>query len=917
MSVKRQQQLLGQQRLDLPYFRALESSICNDFDVLAGKMLAGTWALVLKGFAIDMTGAVGNPASSVEVVVGDSMLMHYGASESGTIFSVPAGQANEQLISTNTNVSGSWTANAINFVGLDLRRTADDSTSDTAQFLEPTTNQEIPKTLPMARTLNYRFVISTTDFAGQPNVLPIAQVTTDANNAVTAVADCRNMMFRLGSGGDAPDNQYFYAWPGTRKENTSGDVFAGGDKGIADMKTWMDATMTRLWELGGGEFWYSATADRNVNMIWTGATFTNGENFEWVGGANLHWKGLKFLFDNSTGYYNDVKDQTVNSAGLTDMADGECIYVDLDRTTNRTGGTALQAYKTTLVSMGPGSIPGARQILAWRIGTAVYTRNWRYAVGTTFLPATTTSLGVVELNQTPASAPTPKVVSIMAGGGIEVDSDAGGGGAPTVAVKGVGGTNSAGATGGVGGLFLGGGSDTGDGGVGVWGTGGLQKTLAFDPLTGYSALGGHFQGGQADGANVPGGNGLRSTGGSGQAGNAAGGFGGILLGGNGFGNGNGGLGARGSGGTAFGTGIGGTGLAGYGGVGDATGYSGPGVYGQGALQKNAAYNPTNVLSYFSGVGIEGRGGNGSGANVPAATGVLGIGGSGGAGNANAGYGGVFFGGTAFGAGAPGNGVYGIGGPDDGSFGVLGTSNAANGHGVKGTATGTGTGIIGVSSGGASGAGVRGDSAGTAPAVYGSNTGGGPAVKGAGGWAEVPATYDFRYTTARTGYIMITAAEFHTDGQTNQAVLAMNLLGAGPGYRPAWAGVGGGTSYVYADVHLPRAATVREINVHYKNAGAGARTPQVWVSQLQYDTAGTGGLTGLDIYKNTVTVADPSDGWVTIAEGSLTNKTVPTGDTNTDQATGTVMIRLELPASVNISVSAVRIKYDYSHVDLPL
>jgi hypothetical protein len=281
--INRQTNFLGQMRVDVPHLRALESSVAADFDVLGGEVLAGRQPLVVKGFKVNMTGAVGVAASALQVQVAGSLILHHGASVSGSVFSVPDDRADEVLSSTNPRVSGSFTASQTNYVGVDLSRSADDDTSDTVQFLDADSKKEVAKTVPLARTLDYRFVISTTDFTSQPNVLPIAKVVTDSANNVVSVADARNLMFRLGSGGDSPDNQHEFPWNGTRYENTGGDVFSGGDKAPESFKDWMDAVMTRLWEIGGGEFWYSATADRNVTMIWTGTTFTNGENFEWDG----------------------------------------------------------------------------------------------------------------------------------------------------------------------------------------------------------------------------------------------------------------------------------------------------------------------------------------------------------------------------------------------------------------------------------------------------------------------------------------------------------------------------------------------------------------------------------------------------------------------------------------------------------
>jgi hypothetical protein len=456
MAIKRQQNWLGQQRVDVPHLRTTESAIAADFDLLAGRMIAGKMALVLKGYNLITTGALGAPATSLKLRTAGGMLMHYGASEAGTIFGTSDTAADEQLSAINPKVTGSFTASQTNFIGLDLSRSADDTTADNVQFLEPVSDGEISKTVPLGRTLDVRLVISASDFSSQPTVLPLAKVVTDASNNVSSIQDARQMMFRLADGGDSPNTFSAYTWPGTRAENTTGDVFSGGDKSIADLKTWMDSIMTRLWEVGGGERWYSATADRNVTLVWINPTFTNGENYEFVA-SNLHWKGIRMLFDNSTGYLNDINDQTGNSPGLTDLVNGECLYVDLDRTkfhvqawtittayavgdyvfndTDKAyictvagtsagaggptgtgtaivdgGGTLrwdyvgpgagkLTAAKAPLASLGSPLIPGQRQILAWRVGSAVYTRGWRYPIGTLFIPATTTAQGVVKISR--------------------------------------------------------------------------------------------------------------------------------------------------------------------------------------------------------------------------------------------------------------------------------------------------------------------------------------------------------------------------------------------------------------------------------------------------------------------------------------------------------------------------------------
>ncbi len=185
MSILRQFNFLGQERIDVSHFRSLESSIAADVDVLAGRSLAASKPLVVRGFNIAMAGAIGALATTLQVVVADGIFFNINATESGTFFWVPSTRAPETLNSTNPNVTGSFTANQTNYIGVDLIRSADVTTSDLAKFLDAGTLLEISKNVPLGRTLNYRFVISTSAFSTQSNICPIAQVVTNASNIVT------------------------------------------------------------------------------------------------------------------------------------------------------------------------------------------------------------------------------------------------------------------------------------------------------------------------------------------------------------------------------------------------------------------------------------------------------------------------------------------------------------------------------------------------------------------------------------------------------------------------------------------------------------------------------------------------------------------------------------------------------------
>jgi len=862
MSVLRQLNILGSMRLDVPHLRSVESSIAADFDVVAGRVQAGERALVVRGFTLTNFTA-GTMATSLQLVTADGILYNMNASEAGTFLWVPADRDVEILNSaTNARVDGSFAAGQVNYIGLDLRRTADATTSDLVQFLDPNTLLENPKTVPLGRTLDYRIVISTTPFSASPNLVPIAKVVTDANSNVSAatysVQDARNIMWRLGSGGDFPNRYSSFNWAQNRTESVSGPtVFTGGDKAIESQKDWMDAIMTRLWELGGGENWYSGTADRNVKMVrHPGLTFAStGDNFEWVA-SNLHWQGLRVVFDNAnTGgvYYNSVVDQLGDLAGKTDLADGECIYVDI----GRTGNVGVTAQKSTLQALSVPSTPGSRYVLAWRVNGNIYTRDAAWPVNVLLMqPATEYVAGAVRLNGAPnpthAGAGVPTVVTLDANNSIVIGAGAYFVGGSATAITGTGGASNGtglagfgggtigigvygegGSTGGWGGYFKGGGSGTGivgegsvsggmgvtglgtigqngvygssDTGTGVYGSSGTSGIASFGVYgqgnsvtatgvyaNGYTAsVAGNFAGGLA--FNARGGDGYSSGG----AGTVVGGDGGYLFGGNG--NSSSGV-----------SGAGGWGAWMQGGIGGATGTRGAG--GRGATIVGGAGGGSGATQGAGGVAVVAVGG--AGGTAGAGWGIYARGGSGSGIGTSGGTAGVFAGGDH--ADTPGIGINVVGGNTTTGGGAGATAATFTGGVVTGgIPTGNGgTGIVtvggakaGFGSGGTGISATGGAGGGTGVIANGGSNGGvGLSATGGGNANAINATTAGTGTgiavtkTGATGSgVDISMGATTTGHGTSIATIAgsagrgINIVtaGTGSGIRIATSGAGNG------------------------------------------------------------------------------------------------------------------------------
>ena len=734
-------------------------------------------------------------------------------------------------------------------------------------FKDPLTGELTQELTNIGEVLTYRIVVGSTPFSAQSNVVPIAKIVVGAGGTVSSITDARPTLFRLASGGDLPTSTWSYPWPQSRSE--ASDTFIGADKAISSQKDWNDAIMTRLWELGGGTNWYSNTADRNVWSINTESPFTNGDYWTFNSGTGAtEWKAIRFFFTDSTAgvYYNDI-------AGITGspvtVADGQCVYVDLDRTSNAT----LTAHVASIQTVGTGTIPGSRWILAWRNGSSLYTRNWRYPIGTLFTPATNLAQGVVRLH---AAVPTPADPVVLAlnlandklsavlgaasgsGIGFTITGTAGVGG-----IAGTGG-DSSGGTGATGIAGFGGETETGTGGIGVVGTGGSD--------------------------------------------------GGV--------NGNGGIGVKGIGATGVltnGNGVWGVaGGAGASGVrGDATG-NGYGVYGtSGALLFAAVYGANSG----GGVGVSGSG----------SVGVSGSGTIAGVSGSATGTGTGVWGDTSgTGPGVKGtsnsSGAAVFGDSTGGGHGVVGTAVGA-GSGGSFSASGAGNGTTGTAT---SGAGVSGLTTGTGHAVTGTAVGTGSGGRFTSIGLEVPAAVassassfafgselgGFGHTSVQTGQIIVDATEFVPI--TGASLIAPNAsTDAATNWKlPRVAFVNG--DRILARVKLPRNAQIYAVDALMKIEGWAGSVPETLSNpKITLSTATAGGTTETVVGSGsglfTITFASsPGTAWATI--GGLSGPSPLPSGFGSDSGWVFLDWTFGDAISANIKLGAIRVTYTYQTVD---
>lgn len=321
MAVRRSQNFLGQQRIDTPHLKSIESAVRFDFDELISGLVTGEdKSYIVRGMTINMPGSIGSSANGLQLIVENSSFLHGASDESGTFYTIPTGTPAEILNSTtNEKVQGSFTPNTDNYIGIEFVRAVDDTTTDQVYFWNPTTNIEITKTVPLAIIQGYKIVIST---SFSPNVLPIAVVQTDSSNNVISITDRRPLLYRLGTAGfNEPNPFYSYEWNQTRNENfytstsSTSDPFYGGDKAIKNMKEFFDALMSEFKLLKGTPYWYSSSDAGSIyrNRQDLGSTAFTGK------GSISH--GIAFFNGQVAGMTNDVSLKAV-SLSVTLTADG-------------------------------------------------------------------------------------------------------------------------------------------------------------------------------------------------------------------------------------------------------------------------------------------------------------------------------------------------------------------------------------------------------------------------------------------------------------------------------------------------------------------------------------------------------------------------------------------------------------------
>lgn len=292
MAIKRRLSSYSGMRLDIPHVRSIESSISFDFDsVLRGVITGNDSPFLVRGFEIQIPDAAVS-ASSLQIEVADTVILHSTAGESGTIFTIPNGTPAEALNNTNSRVIGAFQNGVPNYISIELVRVTDVNSADETAAWSQAQQTESQRTVPIGVMMDYRYIITTSGFSTN---LPLYVVGVTPTGAVEYIQNGRTNLFRLGKGGTAPDPYFSFGFgnlannqdPLTPRrewinENPTvnpnpvtvvpGDdpaAFRYGDFSISNLKEWLDAIMTRFKEVTGSSYWYtdSALPGKSINTF--------------------------------------------------------------------------------------------------------------------------------------------------------------------------------------------------------------------------------------------------------------------------------------------------------------------------------------------------------------------------------------------------------------------------------------------------------------------------------------------------------------------------------------------------------------------------------------------------------------------------------------------------------------------------
>lgn len=256
------------ERIDLPDLLSMDSYSAGDWKFFLKGLVGDDKPYILKGFdIIDPQNAIGTQGCSIRVA--DSVVFYPGSNSGSFFHGLQEGHAQAAPLVPELR------KNATNFIYATF--STFNTSVDTRAFWDPDKDGgaggEFTQDVNTESVLKVDINVSTGSFPA--NTIPIAKVVVGAVT-ITSITDCRDLLFRLGTGGISPDpfgSYSFRSLPSAGYQRSEPSItmsaggdnpFQGGDKNIYSLKEWMDLVMTKFKELSGTTYWYEDLSTYNI-----------------------------------------------------------------------------------------------------------------------------------------------------------------------------------------------------------------------------------------------------------------------------------------------------------------------------------------------------------------------------------------------------------------------------------------------------------------------------------------------------------------------------------------------------------------------------------------------------------------------------------------------------------------------------
>jgi hypothetical protein len=331
------------ERLDLQDLLSVDSYTQGDFKYLMKSFVGSDRPYILKGFeVVDPSNSIGSQTVAINIA---NSVVYYPESSAGPFFyGLEEGDPNAAPLVPELR------KNATNYVYLVL--TTFESAKDTRAFWDPDkeggVGGEFTQDINTESVLTADVNVSAASFPD--NVIPICKIKV-GTNFIESIEDCRDMMFRLGTGGLGPNPLARYEFreeplaaykrlePNTTISNKSDpNSFRGGDKNIHTLKEWMDVVMTRLLELSGSTYWYEDTSTYSLINVFKDALATSIRSKGTWENSDSTPGQLSWTEDIVLQSMTDLKDIIIRSGSKT-LLNNQVMFVQHERDLQANSGT--------------------------------------------------------------------------------------------------------------------------------------------------------------------------------------------------------------------------------------------------------------------------------------------------------------------------------------------------------------------------------------------------------------------------------------------------------------------------------------------------------------------------------------------------------------------------------------------------